>query len=161
MTLSKNFWSFWYHSSNNQDWSRSSYIFIYNTNNCEKFWGIYKKLTNTHFDNGILFVMRDGIFPDWSSPENMNGGFVSIKLDVCTKRHNNIQNILRIWLEHLLSEQIRDNSSIITGLSLSPKNGHYILKIWLSEKIKQCDINFVKELPMIHTSKFIAFSNKY
>ena len=105
--------------------------------------------------------MRDGIFPDWSSPENMNGGFVSIKLDVCTKKYNKIHNTLRIWLEYLLSEQIRENSDIITGLSLSPKNGHYILKVWLSEKIKQSDIHFLKELPMVHTSKFIAFSNKY
>ena len=162
MILLSSSWSFWYHSSYIQDWGRDSYTLISSTNNCEEFWGLYKLLTNTHFDHGILFIMREGIFPDWSSPENMNGGFVSVKLDIFSKKYNKIHSVLRTWIEYLLSEQIRvKDNNIITGLSLSPKNGHYILKIWLSEKIKQVDIEFSKELPMVHTCKFISFSNKY
>ena len=93
----------------------------------------------------MIFVMKENIFPDWSSPENMNGGFVSVKLDISSKKYNKIHSILRIWLEYLLAEEVKPgNNDIVTGLSLSPKNGHYILKVWLSEKIKQSILTYFK-----------------
>ena len=153
-------WSYWYHSSHVHKWDRNSYTSICKTNTAEDFWGVYKLFSKYHYDNGILFIMRDDVFPDWSSPENASGGFVSIKIDSNNKKEYVLSDVLRLWIERLISETLRKPSKIINGISISPKNGHSILKIWLKEKIRQVDIELPSDLPMVHTCKFTPFSRK-
>ena len=43
MIVQKHLGRFGIYSSNNQDWSHSSYKFIHTTNTCEEFWGVYKR----------------------------------------------------------------------------------------------------------------------
>ena len=159
-------WSYWYHSSHVHKWDRSSYTSVCKTNTAEDFWGVFKLFVKPHYDNGILFIMRDDVFPDWSSPENASGGFVSVKIDNRSSGNgagsggDKLTDVLRLWIERLISETLRDPSQIINGISISPKNGHSILKIWLSEKIRQADIGFPSDLPMVKTCKFTPFSRK-
>ena len=56
-------WSFWYHSSKVKNWDRDSYNFIYKTQYAEEFWGIFKELSLKHYESGIIFIMREDIFP--------------------------------------------------------------------------------------------------
>ena len=80
--------------------------------------------------------MKNDIFPDWKSAENINGGFWSFKIDT-NPRNKNIMDIFKIWLTYLVSEKLikKDNTNIdIHVLSLSPKNNHFVLKIWIKEK---------------------------
>jgi len=157
MVKLKSPWSFWYHSSSNQDWSRDSYNYICKTDSAELFWGIYKSIKESHYNTGIFFIMKNDVFPDWSSPENKEGGFISIKIDI-----SDLTPICKIWIEHMISEEIIDDISIlpsvVNGLSVSPKNGHYILKLWCSQKTKSSKLK--KNLPLISASKFTSFSYK-
>lgn len=152
--LLKDDWSFWYHSSSNPDWSKQSYVYITNTNSANIFWGLFKKLENSHYDKGIFFFMRKDIFPDWSTPENKNGGFISIKIEC-----DDIVKISKIWIEHMISECIlTDNAVRVHGISISPKNEHYILKLWTNNKTKTSKLN--DDLPLALHSKFTSFSYK-
>jgi|TARA_B100001769_G_scaffold270913_1_gene262866 hypothetical protein len=151
----KNGWSFWFHSSRNASWSRDSYNFLTKTKNAEIFWGIFKYLNQSHYNSGIFFIMKEDVFPDWSSPENKDGGFISIKID--TKE---LHNVCKIWIEYMISNEIIEDKKddFVQGLSISPKNGHYILKLWCNQKTKSNKL--IKNLPLIHTSKFTSFSYK-
>tara|TARA_Y100000389_G_scaffold205111_1_gene263347 strand:+ start:7997 stop:8482 length:486 start_codon:yes stop_codon:yes gene_type:complete len=152
-------WSIWYHSSKNSNWDRDSYVFLFKTQIAEEFWGVFKILSNKHFESGIVFIMRDDIFPDWSSPENINGGFLSVKLG--TKSNENyFKEVLKHWIERLISDALTNSiEQLPNGLSISPKSGHCILKVWFKEKFVSSDI-LVKELPLINTCKYTSFYQK-
>ena len=157
-----NNWTFWYHHTKLDDWSKKSYICLNKTNISEEFWGTFKLFSKKHYDDGIIFIMKENIFPDWSDPENSNGGFISIKID--TRIDNvNIQNIVKIWLQNLISNtlmQKKMNNLILHGISISPKSGHYVLKIWLREKLIKAGEKLNQSLPLIQYNKFIPFYKK-
>ena len=46
----------------------------------------------------------------------------------------------------------------IIGLSISPKYNHYILKLWVKNKIKTSSLN--NSLYLLSSSKFTSFSYK-
>lgn len=156
-------WTFWYHEHDTKDWSRESYKLIHKIYNAEQMWGIFKLIDNRHLSNGIFFIMKNDIFPDWKSPENINGGFWSFKIET-NPRHKNIMDILKIWLTYLVTEKLvmlNDTNIDIHGLSLSPKNNHFVLKIWIKEKkfVKNTKI-FQDILPYVNSCKFTPFSHK-
>lgn len=159
-------WTFWYHSSKINDWSKKSYICLNKTKTAEHFWGTYKLFKKEHFEEGIIFIMKDDIFPDWSNSENCKGGFISIKID--TRLDNvNFDNIIKTWIEYLISESIMEkniNNILLHGISISPKSGHFVLKLWLKEKLIKANEQLNTNLPLIKYSKFIPFykkKNKY
>ena len=157
-------WSFWYHSSKNRNWDSDSYQFLFKTQYAEEFWGIFKLLTLKHYESGIIFIMRNDVFPDWASPENINGGFISIKIDTKNRNENpnNVIKISKMWIEKLISETITNETKTIThGISLSPKSGHCILKLWLNEKVKNVNRLLCSDLPLANTNKFTAFTHKH
>tara|TARA_B100002052_G_scaffold296048_1_gene323704 strand:- start:3287 stop:3778 length:492 start_codon:yes stop_codon:yes gene_type:complete len=157
-----NHWTFWYHSTKLNDWSKKSYICLNKTNSAEHFWGTFKLFTKQHFDKGIIFIMKEDVFPDWSDPANSNGGFISIKIDTRTDNID-FNNIVKIWIEHLISQSIMQkkiNNMTLHGISISPKSGHWVLKLWLNEKIIKAREKLNNNLPLIEYSKFIPFYKK-
>lgn len=159
MTKTQFPWSFWYHSSREPNWGRDSYVFLHKTQNAEEFWGVFKMLGIKHYDNGIVFIMRDDVFPDWSSPENIEGGFLSYKISSGGKK-DIFLDIVKSWVERLISNSLSLDSSIIpNGISISPKSGHCILKVWFSKQLKSTNI-IPRDLPMSNTGKFTSFCQK-
>ena len=156
-------WSFWYHSSKNRNWDKDSYQFLFKTQYAEEFWGVFKLFTQKHYESGIIFIMRDDVFPDWKSPENINGGFISIKIDTKNRneRSNNVIKITQKWIERLISESVTNKKKITHGISLSLKSNHCILKLWLNERIKDVNSVLTDELPLVNTNKFTAFTHKH
>tara|TARA_Y100000389_G_C17373378_1_gene470279 strand:- start:562 stop:1062 length:501 start_codon:yes stop_codon:yes gene_type:complete len=161
----KSSWTFWYHENDTKDWSRNSYKKIQNVNTAEEFWGIYKLFTEETITNGMFFIMKDDIFPDWKSGKNRNGGFWSVKIDYryMLEKDTNIIKILKEWVLHLIDESLIENDDRICvhGISISPKNTHCVLKVWMGDKTLVSSLtNLYVELPCLNTCKFTAFSNK-
>ena len=149
----KNSWTIWYHSSNINKWDKDTYVHIGDYSDIIKFFSVFNHITIEHYNNGIFFFMRTGTFPDWSDAKFKKGGFVSIKIE-----HKTIDTI-KNWLEHLISEDITcDSDVIIYGLSVSPKNKHYILKLWCNQKLQISKLS--SHLPSTETCKFTSFSYK-
>lgn len=126
----KSSWTFWYHDIKTDDWSRDSYIFIHKIKTLEELWGVLHNITVTHLKNGMYFIMREDVFPDWSDKENINGGCWSLKIpDTSTKDFFS-------WIIYLVREILCNNKDcIIQGVSYSPKYNHGILKIWNNDSI--------------------------
>ena len=129
-------WSLWHHNPLDSDWTLRSYKLLHVINSVDCFWCIFNIINSDNLKTNMLFLMKNNIKPIWEDEENMNGGSLSFKV-----LHNNIYDA---WLElsiALLTENIsEDDNDIndINGISISPKKGFSIIKIWLK---KQLNIN--------------------
>tara|TARA_Y100000389_G_scaffold203006_1_gene250073 strand:- start:7126 stop:7629 length:504 start_codon:yes stop_codon:yes gene_type:complete len=167
MTTLKSSWTFWYHEHDTKNWTRSSYKKIHKVELAEEFWGVFKLFDYNLLNNGIFFIMKNDIFPDWKAPENKNGGFWSVKIESSNIQESLI-NSIKEWSLPILHENVFINEEIIVhGISISPKNNHFVLKIWVKDKNipkdkkntnSQLFIN--SKLPFIQSLKFTPFSNK-
>ena len=122
-------WDLYFHDPNDSDWTNNSYIRLSTISSAEDFWK-NQNCIKDNINKGIFFLMRESIFPTWDSPENINGGCLSIKVLK--------ENMLDFWQDlcaKLLCEKLLKNSesSVINGISTSPKKHFCIIKIWLSD----------------------------
>lgn len=119
-------WTLYYHDPEDANWSNSSYIRVCEFSTIEEFWSLYQALPKSTFHLGMFFLMRDNIFPTWEDPLNQNGGYWSYKVP--------ISDVLSVWESlsvYLVSENITPNDEkLINGISISPKKGFCIIKIW-------------------------------
>lgn len=118
-------WSLWYHSPENDDWKLKSYKKIYDFDTIEKYWNLIDKIPPLHFSSGMFFLMKNNIPPLWEDQYNINGGHWSYKV---VKK-----NASECFVEAMtatIAEQICNQTDIITGISISPKKGFCIIKVW-------------------------------
>lgn len=127
-------WVLWFHDPNDTNWDFSSYINIYDINSIETFWDVFNNINKSNVENGMFFIMREGIKPLWEDEKNKEGGCWSFKI---LKK-----NIFDSWLDvcvNCVNETLVkniDDASIITGISISPKKSFCIIKIWNNNKNK-------------------------
>ena len=150
-------WSLWYHPIKSNDWSKDSYMFVYRVKTAEEFWGLIDCITYDHLKNGMYFIMRDDIFPDWTDERNLNGGYWSMKVN-----DKSMMDVWTTWLGYMISENICDtcnNEYSIQGISFSPKINHSIIKLWNSNSNYNHISLFNKDLS-ITGCKYFAFNTK-
>ena len=107
-------------------------------NNLVDYRSLIKSLEIQHLQNGMYFLMRENIFPNWEDPDNREGGCWSYKVPC-----KNIKNIWDSLIEKCLIEAILDkseeksddeniefNMNEINGISISPKKEFNIIKLW-------------------------------
>lgn len=143
----------WFHSVNNTKWDISSYKNISNMSNYIEFSTILRSIEHKIFPNSMLFIMNKGIEPTWEDPKNKVGGTWSFKIDD--------NRILDVWwnINNLfINNTLFKEDTIVNGLSVAPKKGYYILKIWSGEKADKC--SFSDELENIG-SEFNKGSSQY
>lgn len=149
-------WSFWYHPSKSKDWSRESYIFISKVTTAEELWGILNEIQENQLKNGMYFLMRNDIFPDWSDIENMEGGYWSLKVTEPYKK------TWHTWIVYMVAEEIADilqGSYAIHGISISPKLNHTILKVW-NDDSRYCKTSLLHKDLNPSLCKYFAFDTK-
>lgn len=131
-------WVLWYHSLSDNKWTKTSYKNIYSIDNLLDLKNLSNIFNMNHLQNGMYFLMRRDIFPNWEDPDNRSGGCWSYKVPS--------KKIEKIWsnlVEKCIVEQILDysedktceenaelNMNEINGISISPKKEFNIIKIW-------------------------------
>ena len=125
-TLLHNSWTLWYHHPENNDWGVDSYQEIGSFHTVEEFWAIMNHFKESQFHLGMFFIMRDTIHPTWEDEANRNGGCWSFRIGR--------RDIFPAWTElsvALIGETICSQDPLsINGISISPKKGFCIMKIW-------------------------------
>jgi hypothetical protein len=125
-------WNLYYHLPFDKTWDENSYkLIMENIYSIEQLIAMNETMPNEVIRTCMLFVMKSGIMPLWEDPMNRNGGAFSYKIS--------IKNVPLVW-RHLLY-LLGGNSltidvkhmSRINGLSISPKKGFCIVKIWLCD----------------------------
>lgn len=138
-------WDLWYHSIEDNNWSNSSYKFLYKINNLCDIKFLKDNIQQNYLQNGMFFIMREDIFPTWEDPDNREGCSVSFKIPASKlyKEWNNF--IERVLTEDILKDKEKMNE--INGISISPKKEFNILKLWLRNDIEDFT-SFIKEYPV-------------
>ena len=151
-------WILWYHMPSDKNWGKESYIKVYEITTIEDYWRIYNHLSPQHFENGMYFLMRKDIFPLWEDAQNRNGGCWSLKIDKKTIYKSWTELSIALLGETLMQEE--KNYIYINGITVSPKKGFCILKIWNSDKNKS-DVSLLRhDIPYINLGKSIYKAHK-
>lgn len=121
-------WTLWYHSPESNNWDVDSYQKIFTINSIEDFWACYESIKESYLSVGMFFLMRDNILPTWEDPHNINGGCWSFKVS----RKDTYMSWLELSISLLGNCLCKDqtNTKLLTGISISPKKGFCIIKIW-------------------------------
>jgi Eukaryotic initiation factor 4E len=127
----QNVWTYYYHLPNDKNWNVDSYVTISkDIKTVETLIAVNETVTDHIIKNCMLFVMKRGIKPMWEDPQNRNGGCFSYKVINKT--------VCQVWrkLMYLLCGNSLTvdpkHSEMVNGITISPKKGFCIVKIWLS-----------------------------
>ena len=141
-----NQWKLWYHSIKDNNWTKSSYNELYTVQNLFDYYFITNHFKQNHYQNGMFFLMKENVFPNWEDPSNREGGCLSFKVRSC--------NILNEWNELLLrcitNNILNHGNESINGISISPKKEFNIVKIW-----------FANNKPNDHKGNYNGFGNDF
>ena len=122
-------WCLWFHSLNNEKWTKRSYKNLFKINNLFDYHFLKKTFEKQHLQNGMFFVMIDIFF--------QHGKILIIALEDVISYKVDSDNILDSWnklLLFLISENIVVNLDLfseINGISIAPKKEFNIIKIWI------------------------------
>ena len=118
-------WTLYYHNPNSNDWSNSSYRRITQLSSVEAFCAYYKEMDFEECAHGMFFLMRGDIMPTWEDKHNKNGGCWSFKIS--------LEHFFHVW-KHLsillVGESLSSVPLLLNGISVSPKRGFCIVKLW-------------------------------
>lgn len=147
-------WTLYFHSSEEAKWTLNTFINLGSMKNWHEFWSIIETLKIESLGEGMFFVMRDPSPPLWESHYNIRGGCYSFR---CQKK-----DAADTYLNHIISAMTGSLTmhpeNTINGISISPKRGFNIIKLWNlnAQKFKNAsDINTsfsnVQESDIIYT----------
>ena len=137
-------WTLYFHDPEDSSWRPDSYKKIGTFTKYSEFWGAMKAIPQERFLAGMFFMMKDPFLPLWEHRSNIHGGTYCIKVIESTA-HEIFQRYTAAAVLDLVSKE-KENS--IVGVSISPKKGFHILKIWnMSSKYfnKPSEINLYGE----------------
>ena len=73
-------WNLWAHLPHDTSWTLDSYKKIITFKLVEEIIALNHNLPDALIKNCMLFLMRDGIFPNWEDPDNSEGCCISFKI---------------------------------------------------------------------------------
>jgi hypothetical protein len=137
----KNEWKLWFHSINDNNWNKSSYKQLFSLKDLFDTNLMINIFKQNHYQNGMFFLMKNDVFPNWEDPSNRMGGCLSFKIS----SKNVISEWRDLFLKCNLECILKDENDKINGLSISPKKEFNILKIWFSENVDYKNLFIEKE----------------
>jgi hypothetical protein len=145
-------WTIYFHSPEETKWTLNTFISLGSMKTWGDFWNIIEALKHESLADGMFFMMRDPSPPLWESHQNIRGGCYSFR---CQKK-----DASDIYLNYIIGAMLGSLSNLdnrINGISISPKRGFNIIKIWNTDAnkynktddinvecsiIKECDIMY-------------------
>jgi hypothetical protein len=128
-------WILWYHSVKDTSWTKSSYKQFYIFQTLFDYNSFKDIIQLNHLQNGMFFLMRDGIFPNWEDPDNSEGCCISFKIPGNKLKEEFCKILLSCLTEDILNDS--DNYEELNGISIAPKKEFNIAKIWMRNKQKK------------------------
>ena len=136
-------YNLWFHS-NNTNYGEETFENIVTVKNIYEFSALHKQMMDkTQFLlKSELYFMKNDIKPIWSNDNHINGGTLSWKIDK-NDAVSYWENLIFLYLTNGFSDLEKYN---ITGISINPRKGCNILKIWFNKIIPDEELNNI-ELP--------------
>lgn len=128
-------WTLYFHDPNDKRWDLASYHNVHTMLTASEFWGVHERLAlDCAIGKGMWFIMRGDVFPCWDDAANIDGGCMSYILSKAE-----IADAWAAFCESMMCEEMfkeGEDSDVINGVSVSPKNDFCILKLWLTREIR-------------------------
>lgn len=125
-------WTLYFHSPEETKWTLNTFINLGSMKSWGDFWNVIDTLTEVSLSDGMFFMMRDPSPPLWESHHHIRGGCYSFR---CQKK-----DASEIYLNHIIVSMLgslTDNpENRINGISISPKRGFNIVKVWNNDAPK-------------------------
>ena len=147
-------WTLYFHPMEESKWTLNTFKKIGTMVTWNHFWAIMDAVGVESFADGMFFLMRDPSPPLWESHYHIRGGCYSFR---CNKK-----NVPDTFLDYVSASMINCASTnpenYINGLSISPKRGFNIIKVWNSDSTKfnspsdvNCTLNSVQASEILYT----------
>jgi hypothetical protein len=120
-------WTLYYHGTDDQSWNEESYKKVASYTDYASLWATFKAIGTEKFNNGMWFFMRNPHPPLWENHMNIRGGSYCIKVGQ-TLSYEIFQRYIAAATLDMVSRRPVDNK--IVGISISPKKGFHIIKVW-------------------------------
>tara|TARA_B110001469_G_C9521191_1_gene259408 strand:- start:18 stop:503 length:486 start_codon:yes stop_codon:yes gene_type:complete len=125
-------WVLWFHSIKDNSWNKSSYTKFYTFINLIDYKLFEQEIQTNHLQNGMFFLMREGIFPNWEDPDNSEGCCISFKIPGQTIKEEFCKILLYCLTEDILKDT--ETWEELNGFSIAPKKEFNIAKLWMRNK---------------------------
>jgi hypothetical protein len=138
-------WNLWYHCEKD-NWKISGFKKVHEIETIGDFWRLHnnwnkiKGINSKHF-----FFMKDGVYPIWEDPINLNGGCWSYEV-----HEDQSEYLWNDLASYLVCEEIISNVDEVVGLSIClKKNNKSDIKIWntnsKNNSLSQINKNIIKK----------------
>ncbi len=136
-------WTVYFHEPEDKSWTAESYKRIQVVNNWEALGAVIRELGPHKTMNGLLRIMKGDVSPLWENKANIRGGSYCLKIS----RRNAVEVFQRYLAAAALGTAAKDPANEIVGVTISPKKGSCIIKVWnLNAKV----FNSAVDLPLLH-----------
>ncbi len=119
-------WTLYFHDPEDSSWTPESYKRLGSFTSFPDLWATLARIGEPRFIGGMFFIMRDPYPPLWENRANIRGGSYSIKVP----EKSAYETFSRYMAAGILNMISKDAGNQIVGVSISPKKGFHILKIW-------------------------------
>ena len=119
-------WTLYFHEPEDKSWTLESYKRIATTNSWEGLGMLMRELGTHRVTNGMLFAMRGDTSPLWENKANIRGGSYCLKVS----RRVAVDVYQRYLAAAALDAASVDAENAIVGVTMSPKKGFCIIKLW-------------------------------
>ena len=139
-------WKLYFHDPSNPSWQEKDYILLATLTSWSEYWAWMNAISEAQFEQGGLFLMKDGFPPRYEQQTNKRGGAYQIQISQTDDEYRKLFDYYAIAM--MQETATIDPRNKIVGLSISLKRKFYILKVWNMDAAsynKITDIhNFVK-----------------
>lgn len=143
-------WVLYEHPPGTTDWSLASYKKIATIRTVEEASALLNALTvgADKVTGAYLCLMREGVDPVYESPENKEGGALTIRIGPDNARPLWLMFAAHALCEELLAPRSGIDPNTIHGVIISPKRGNIIIQVWTSGIMSSTNLNPVVRLPL-------------
>ena len=147
-------WTLYFHSPEETKWTLNTFINVGTMKTWYQFWAIMDLLKVETLSDGMFFMMRDPSPPLWESHYHIRGGCYSFR---CQKK-----DAADVFVTYVIAAMLNGATTplenTVNGLSISPKRGFNIIKVWNTDahKFHQAStlntaISTIRESELIYT----------
>ena len=126
MSFPSGSWTLYFHDPEDTNWTPASYKKLGTFNDFGALWGTLKRIGVERFLSGMYFLMKEPFLPLWEHRNNKRGGSYCIKVPEAVA----YETYQRYIAASILEATSRASSNTIIGVTISPKKGFHILKLW-------------------------------
>ena len=136
-------WTAYFHEPEDPLWTVSSYKLLQKLSSWEAMGAFLRELGPHKTTNGLLRIMKGDISPLWENKANIRGGSYCLKVP----RRSAIEVFTRYLAAAAANCCAKTATNEIVGVTISPKKGFCIIKIW---NLNAKSFNKPSDLEILH-----------